>query len=363
MEKAILKKWLKAGFIYQHVWNETDAGTPQGGIISPVIMNLALDGLEKRLRERFSHPDTLRKRNLVNFIRYADDFIITARTKELLEEEIKPFVAHFLKERGLELSQNKSKITHISDGFDFLGNHIRKFGNKLIIKPSTKNVKAILAKIREFIKGNLHTPVEELISKLNPIIKGWANYHRHTVSKKTFANVDNEIFLSLKRWAKRRHPDKSWTWVMEKYFKPITSRTWRFQTASSKEERPPILLVKARDVVIKRHVKIKSEANPYDPDWEIYFEQRLGLKMLDSLRERKRLLRLWFTQEGICPNCSQKITKDTGWNIHHILKRANGGKDTLDNLVLLHPNCHQQIHSLDIPISKPRSSRRALRDA
>lgn len=365
MEKAILKKWLKAGYIYQHVWNETETGTPQGGIISPVVMNLALDGLEKELKDKFLPKTKTWNRNQVYFIRYCDDFIITASTKLLLENEIKPLVEEFLQNRGLELSPNKTKITNISDGFDFLGNNIRKFKDKLIIRPSTKNVKAILAKIRAAIKGNLHTSVETLIGKLNPMIKGWANHHRHVVSQKTFEKVDNEIFLSLWSWAKRRHPNKSSKWVKKKYFPSIGSRKWVFQATIQNKagELHNIRLTLASDVAIKRHIKIKSEANPYDPEWEVYFEERLGLKMLDNLKERKRLLRLWLGQEGICPICSQKITKETGWNIHHIIRRVDGGKDTMDNLVLLHPNCHRQAHRQGLQVSKPRPVKRALRDA
>src|SRR6185369_1158113 len=209
INKSILKRWLEAGYIYQQVWNETDSGTPQGGIISPVICNLALDGLEKELMNKFAPNGKLKRFNKINFVRYADDFIITGRTREFLEEEVKPLVEKFLKERGLELSQEKTKITQITDGFDFLGQNIRKYKGKLLIKPSTKNLLSILNRIRQTIKRNLHAPVEELIRKLNPMIKGWANHHRHVVSKDSFVKVDNEIFLSLWSWARGRQDRKS----------------------------------------------------------------------------------------------------------------------------------------------------------
>lgn len=360
MDKITLAKWLKAGYLYQQVWNETEAGTPQGGIISPAIMNLTLDGLERELLKSFPQGRRSRQSYKVNFVRYCDDFIITGSTKELLEDKVKPLVEEFLKERGLELSPEKTRVSHISDGFDFLGKNIRKYKGKLFIKPSTKNVKSILSKIGETIKGNLHTPVEQLIGKLNPIIKGWANHHRHTVSKDSFRRVDSETFLKLWSWAKRRHPNKNPTWIKEKYFKSTGTRNWVFQTTLPIERGKlhTIRLANAMDVAIKRHIKIKNGANPYDPEWEIYFEGRIGLNMLENLKERKRLLHLWFDQDGICPLCSQKITKESGWHIHHLIRRVDGGKDTMDNLVLLHPNCHDQVHSQSLKVSKPRPVKR-----
>ncbi len=365
MDKTILRKWLKAGYIYKEVWNETEAGTPQGATISPVIMNLTLDGLEKELMRKFSPTNRKQNQNQVHFVRFADDMIVTGKSKKLLEQEVKPLIEEFLKQRGLELSQEKTKIVHISDGFDFLGKNIRKYGSKLLIKPATKNVKSILVKIRQTVKKNLSTSMEILISKLNLLIKGWANYYKHDVSKEIFARVDHEIFQSLWKWARRRHPKKSSEWIKDKYFKSTGNRNWVFQTTIKDKDGEPktIRLIKAADVAIKRHIKIKAEANPYDPDWEVYFEKRIGLKMLDNLKEKKRLYRLWYGQDGICPICSQKITKETGWNIHHIKRRTDGGKNTMDNLVLLHPNCHIQAHNQDWTVTKPRPVKRALPEA
>jgi RNA-directed DNA polymerase len=365
MDKTILRKWLKAGYCYQQVWYPTDTGSPQGAIISPAISNMTLDGLEKELKSKFAPTEWIARRNQVNLVRYADDFIITGKTKELLEQEVKPLVESFLKARALTLSPSKTKITHISDGFDFLGKNIRKYNGKFLTKPSTKNVKAFLAKIRGIINGNLHTSVSKLIIKLNPIIKGWAQYHRYSASKSTFAKVDSKIFWMLWSWAKRRHPKKSKNWIKKKYFHSTPTRNWVFQVPllSQSKVKSYLTLNRAMDMPISRQIKIKGEANPYDPAWESYFEDRLRHQMVVNFRERKRLLRLWFDQEGICPICSQKITKDTDWNIHHILWRVVGGKDTLNNLVLLHPNCHRQVHSLGLSVSKPRPLKRASREA
>jgi RNA-directed DNA polymerase len=343
MDIIILKKWLKAGFIDQQVHYPTTAGTPQGGIISPVLMNLTLDGLESMLAKHFPR----RNGKLVKFVRFADDFIITGKSKEILENEVKPLVTAFLKERGLKLSESKTRITHINDGFDFLGSNIRKYNGKLLIKPSRANVQAFLTEIKTTLRENLHTSVEGLLALLNPKIRGWALFHRSTVAKEIFKDVDSRIFCELKRWMKRRHPSKSLSWCYTKYFTRIGSRNYVLQgTYLDRRGKPhTIRLIKAADVPIKRHVKIKAIANPYDPEWEPYFEERSALQMKDSLIGYDKLLKLWFRQDGICPQCDHKITRETGWHLHHQVWVVNGGDDSLGNLVLMHPTCHQQLHA------------------
>src|SRR6266481_1683011 len=218
MDRAILQKWLKSGYMEKHVLHETTDGTPQGGIISPALSNCGLDGLERLLKEKFPTKKPLSsfggKFPCVNLIRYADDFIITGRTKELLAGEIKPLVEQFLRKRGLELSPTKTVVTQVTQGFDFLGQNVRRYPNgKLLIKPSKKNVKRFLAGIRETIKAALGKSAADLINELNPKIRGWANYHRHVVSKRTFDRVDHLIFYKLWQWARRRHPKKDPSWL------------------------------------------------------------------------------------------------------------------------------------------------------
>jgi RNA-directed DNA polymerase len=344
MNKTILAKWLKAGFIDKNVFSPTVTGTPQGGICSPVLANLALDGLEADLKAAFPKPRR-GQAPLVNFVRYADDFIITGRTKELLEEQVKPFLVEFLKVRGLELSQEKTRITHIEEGFDFLGQTIRKYRGKLLIKPSNTSLKRFLANIRGVIKANKQTKAGDLVAYLNPKIRGWVNYHRHIVSSKTFSKVDRHIFQALWRWARRRHPRKSARWIRRKYFGVHGNRTWTFQGEfTAHGERRVARLFYATDVRIKRHIKVRGDANPYDPEWEPYFERRLNAKMVTSLDGQKYLLSLWKRQRGICPICSQKITSETGWHCHHVIWKVHGGSDGINNRVLLHPNCHRQVH-------------------
>jgi RNA-directed DNA polymerase len=349
MEKDILHKWLCAGFMEKRILYPTLQGTPQGGVASPTLANLVLDGLEKELHEQFpksgSNPNAK-----VNFIRYADDFVISGNSKELLENEVKPLVEQFLKARGLELSPDKTCITPIQDGFDFLGQNIRRYHEGLRIKPSAKNVKTFLTKTREIIKNNKQAPAGKLIMLLNPVIQGWAHYHQHVSSSRTFAKVDHAIFQTLWRWAKRRHPMKPRRWIKDKYFMATDNQKWVFH---GQHEHKVWELVKASDTRFRRHIKIKGQANPFDPHWEPYFERRLDVKMVNNLQGRRQLIRLWKEQQGICPICQQKITQITGWNNHHILQHTLGGPNSRENRVLLHPNCHQQVHNQHLPVKKP----------
>jgi len=356
-DKVILKKWLKAGYMDKNILHPTEDGTPQGGIISPVLANLALDGLEKKLKDKY--PKRGSKTGQVNMIRYADDFIITGRTKELLELEVKLLVEEHLKERGLELSQEKTKTTHIEEGFDFLGQNVRKYTGKLLIKPAKKNIQTFISKVRGIINTNKQSTAGNLVGLLNPVIRGWANYHSHAVSADTYDDMDDAIFKALWQWAKRRHPKKNRWWIKDKYFTRQGESLWVFYgQAINKDSKPKNLhLFRANLVPIKRHTKIIGEANPYSPEWETYFERRLDVQMEANLKGYKKLLRLWLEQQGLCPVCNQKITKITGWHSHHIIWRVNGGKDGNSNLVLLHPNCHRQVHSQKLEVVKPRSAR------
>ncbi len=359
MDTAMLKKWLKAGYMEKHVLHPTTEGTPQGGCISPVIANMTLDGLERRLRDLYPNHGKGKSHGLqaqVNFIRFADDFVITGASKELLQRDIQPLVEQFMHERGLRLSQEKTCITHIEEGFDFLGQTIRKYNGVLLITPSKKKVNAFLRKVREIIKANKTVAAGDLILKLNPLIRGWATYHRHVVSKATFHRIDHAIFQATWHWAKRRHPNKSIRWIRNKYFRTIEGRAWCFigEVADDEGACHEVRLFHAGKMPIKRHHKIQAVANPYDPKWEVYFETRLGVQMTYNLKGRRELLALWRAQQGICPLCNQKITQETGWHNHHIIWRTNGGGEEQTNRVLLHPNCHRQVHSQDMTVVKPR---------
>lgn len=359
MDTAMLRKWLKAGYLERHVLHPTEEGAAQGGPISPVLANLTLNGLERVLREHFPKSHRKGPDKKINVIRFADDFVVTGHSKEVLEEEVIPLIVQFLGERGLTLSSEKTVITHIDDGLDFLGQNVRKYGGKLLIKPSRKNVQTFLEKARTVIKDHKQVPAGHLIRLLNPLIRGWALYHRHVVSKRTFSDVDSAIFTALWQWATRRHPAKSRSWVRKKYFHTRGDNHWVFsgEVEGAKGRPEAVWLFSAAKMPITRHIKVREQANPYDPAWEVYFEERLGVKMVHTLLGRRKLLHLWKEQNGICPICTQKITTLTGWHNHHIVWRSKGGSDSAGNRVLLHPTCHRQVHSQGLTVVKPRPSR------
>ena len=358
-DKIRLREWLKAGYIQENTLLPTEEGTPQGGIISPTLANMALDGLQGLIEQRYP------PKRKIQFIRYADDFIIISPDRATLENEILPLIHTFLQSRGLTLSSEKTVITHIDKGFDFLGKNIRKYKGKLLIKPSKKSIKALLDKVRHIIntEGRQHS-ANALIRKLNPIIRGWTLYHRHDVSKQTFAKVDYHIHRSLWCWAKRRHRNKSNQWILRRYFQPHARISSRFQDpnstiASASKQK----IFQAISVPIRRHVKIRQLANPYDPLWETYCEQRSFKKTQEHLCHKHTAFALWRRQKGACPLCLEPISYDNGnlWEVHHLLYIVNGGTDDINNLALLHPNCHRQIHHPDFNGHLPRHN--GVRDA
>lgn len=268
MDKVVLKKWLKCGFINKGTFFPTTVGTPQGGIISPTLLNLTLSGLEEKI------SSVTRQSDQVNLVVYADDFIVSGKSKELLENKIKPIIVEFLRERGLTLSDEKTIITSIDKGFDFLGHNIRKYNDKLLIKPSKRNVITFLRGIRETIKSYPTCKAENLIHLLNPKVRGWANYFRYVVSKNTFSYVDDQIFWAVWTWAKRRHLNKGKNWIWKKYFPNPSLSGNLTATVSNKGKHKTISLVRASTTPIRRYVKIKAAANPFDPEFFPYFQKR-----------------------------------------------------------------------------------------
>jgi RNA-directed DNA polymerase len=254
-------------------------------------------------------------------------------------------VVEFLAERGLILSPEKTKITHISEGFDFLGWNIRKYNGKLLMKPSKANVKVHLEKIRAVIKENPMAQQVNLIRQLNPILRGWANYHNHVVAKGTFARNDQRIWSMLWQWAVRRHPNKGARWVKEKYFKNRDTRNWVFSAVDKGKDgaQKEHTLLAQSDTPIKRHIKIKALANPHDPAWQPYFESRWGSKLLSSSKGRSKLYRVWRRQEGLCSFCKEPITKLTPWESSYVVKRTEGGTDAASNLRLHHLRCRKKL--------------------
>ncbi len=278
IDKCILNKWLQSGYIEKNMFHPTEAGTPQGGIISPTLAVITLSGLEAAIKAATKPKDK------VNVVIYADDFIVTADSKEIIEQKVQPVIIQFLKERGLELSKEKTKITHINKGFDFLGFNVRKYKEKLLIKPAKSGIKTFLANIRETISTQIHYKADNLIRTLNQKVRGWANYYKHVVSKKIFSRVDSIVFSTLWRKLRRKHKNKNASWVRNKYCRQEGNRNWILHSKDKKGRNLDLFL--ASSIPIKRHIKIKRKANPYDPKYTTYFDMRQS-KVRDQLGRHK----------------------------------------------------------------------------
>jgi RNA-directed DNA polymerase len=268
LDKQMLRAWLKAGYWEKDQLFPTEAGTPQGGLISPLLANLALDGMEAALQA------VAKPKDKVHFIRYADDFVVTGATRELLEQKVQPALTAFLAERGLRLAEQKTVLTHISQGFDFLGHTLRKYGDKLLITPAQSKVGAMRKKIGTRIHAAVGLTQEALLRQLNPRLRGWANYYRNGASKQTFGKLDYYVYKRLRRWMQRRHPNKSMAWKRRKYFSATPHGTFsvRFKTKDGGSR--VLSLYRTVSTKIERHIKVRGDANPYDPKYTQYFKMR-----------------------------------------------------------------------------------------
>jgi len=285
LDKRILKKWLKCGYIFKQEFLNTQKGTPQGGIISPLLSNMVLDGMQEHIRQ------AVKVRRGVNFVRYADDFVITAPTTEMAETKIKPAVEQFLKPRGLEISQEKTRIVNIYEGFDFLSFNIRKYSNgKLLIKPAKKAVLSLFEKVRTILKKNRASTIWETINQLNPVLRGWSNYFRNVVSKQVFNKADHVIRQMIFKWAERRHPTKRRGWIWRKYFTSGRVRgilSTKFYN-SQRHGYEIYCLYSLSYVPIIRHVKIRSDANPFLVEYDKYFQKRKQWRTEQSIKVRQQ---------------------------------------------------------------------------
>lgn len=334
MDKSVLKQFLKAGFVFQNELFPTDEGTPQGGVISPILANMALDGMQKILSDRF-HTNRLGKIDLrfknahkVNLVRYADDFIVTAATKEIAEEA-KEIIRGFLCTRGLELSEEKTLITHVDDGFDMLGWTFRRFKEKLIVKPSKKSVKALNASLHNTVleRGKAWRQ-EDLIRVLNRQLRGWANYHQSVCAKDAFSRTDHILYEMLWRWAKRRHPKKNRKWITANYWYSKGLRNWVFSTKNAE-------LIRLGEVPIIRHTKVRMSANPYlDSEYFIQRKIQNGMKRLSG-----RFKKIWRNQNGCCYHCGQPMEISDEREIFYKIPKSMGGKDDVPNMAYVHKYC------------------------
>ncbi len=278
MDKRIMKQFLKSGFIYEGKLFPTKIGSPQGGAISSLYANMTLDGLEKVIQNKYHRnskgniENHYRAKTKVNLIRYADDFVITANTREIAED-LKIVVSQFLESRGLMLSEEKTIITHIDEGFDFLGWTFRKFKGKLIVKPSKSSIKSLIRKFSTIIlKEGKASTQSNLIRRLNQVIRGWTNYHKHVVSSQAFSYVNNTLYYLLLQWAKHRHPNKSKWWRLNKYWHDKNGKPWLFRTGDC-------TLINLRRINIIRHPNLQISKNPF-LDKKYFHTRKMKLHVL-----------------------------------------------------------------------------------
>lgn len=336
IDKSVLKQFLKAGFVFENELFPTDDGTPQGGVISPILANMALDGMQKMLVNHFDLSAKgeisafVHNKSKVNLVRYADDFIVTAATKEIAEEA-KGLIRDFLKTRGLELSEEKTTITHINDGFDMLGWTFRKFKGKLIVKPSKKSIKNFVASLSETIlKRGKAWKQDVLIQRLNQQIRGWTNYHQSVCASEAFAHIDYILYELLWRWAKRRHPHKGRWWVSLNYWHRRGNRNWVFSTEDKE-------LLRVDHISIVRHTKVRINANPYF-DTQYFLDRKFehGMKRLSG-----RFKLIWKNQNGCCYHCGMPMEISDEREIFFKVSKSAGGKDEVPNMAYVHKHCQQ----------------------
>ncbi|KNH15262.1 reverse transcriptase [Priestia megaterium] len=355
--KETVQKWLEAGFIDNDVFNTTEFGAPQGGIVSPLLANIALHGMEDEIGVKYRSKTKKKTGNICyevsdtkSVIRYCDDFVILCENKEEAEsmyEKLKPY----LTKRGLELASDKTRVTHISEGFDFLGFHFKHYPTnkekgrlwKIIIKPNKKSQSKMIEKVRECFKRNQGGNVAHLISELNPIIRGYANYWCHQVSKKLFAKMDNYIWSKVKRFLRRLHPKKSWKWIIKQYFHPDiygqSQNNWLLTDPSRKYQ-----LIQMAWTPIVRHEMIKYKNSPFDSNLTDYYQKR-DMKRFekDNVASRQRMAK---TQKHKCPFCQTSLLTEEGLEAHHRYPKYHGGTNEYKNLWLVHISCHILWHKV-----------------
>ncbi|OBQ22657.1 group II intron reverse transcriptase/maturase [Anabaena sp. AL93] len=336
-KRNLIEGWLKAGFVLGEKINPTDKGTPQGGVISPLLANIGLHGLETYIKS--TNPK-------LGVVRYADDFVVTARDIESLEiAQIQ--IKQWLSEKGLELSAEKTLITSMEKGFDFLGFNHRRYDGKLLIKPSKKKVLDFCKRIGKEIKTLNGMEQEKIIKKLNPILRGFANYYKSVVSKETFGYISHRVWQYLWRWAKRRHPNKNTKWVRKRYFKTLKGNKWTFACTISdrRGKEKDLVLYPIAYTSIERHIKVKGEASPDDPSLKDYWEKRHQKFGKSYWEKNSRNYKIAQIQNWKCPICGEPLFNTEEIDTHHIVPVAQGGLDDISNLQHLHIACHKQVHS------------------
>ncbi|WP_282694497.1 group II intron reverse transcriptase/maturase [Streptomyces sp. CC208A] len=353
-----IRGWLTAGVLEDGRFSYTPEGTPQGGVISPLLLNVALHGMGEVVKRPGKRPRDRDDPSPI-LVRYADDFVVMCETKEEAEE-CKNRLAEWLAPRGLSFNEEKTRVCHLEDGYDFLGFNVRRYGIKLLIKPSKAAVQRAKDRIREIVRSCRGQPASVLINQLNPFIRGWSTYYRHVVSKDIFDKLDDRTYIALRRWALRSHGNKTHGWVMRRYWgrrNPERADNWVFGADGR-------YLRKFRWTAIVRHVMVKGGSSPDDPELEKYWRSRTQKRLPET--ESKQILRLAYRQKGLCTKCGTDLIEGAGFDpddvndwarwftasmraihVHHLVYRSKGGSDRLSNLEVIHAECHRQHHAGD----------------
>ena len=363
-----IRAWLKAGVMDDKQWFPTSEGSPQGGVASPLLANIALHGMENRIKQAFPRRTVVKNGKYAGYqtgaalIRYADDFLI-------LHEDItvvtrcREIISEWLKDIGLELKPSKTRLAHTltmvegeKPGFDFLGFNIcqfptgkhhtgkntqgKKLGFKTIITPSQQTIKAHYNQIAKEIDAHKAAPQAALIKRLNPIIRGWANYFATVISKEIYARLDDLVYRKLVSWAKYRHPKKGKGWVSKRYWHTIDGDNWVFATRI--DSKNSLRLLDHTRIKIARHVKVKGDASPYDGNL-VYWSTRMG----NNPEMSKRVAALLKQQQGKCAHCGLFFRENDVIEVDHIIPKSQGGLDEYKNRQLLHRHCHDTKTAID----------------
>jgi RNA-directed DNA polymerase len=344
--RELVKQWLKAGVLEEGVWQPTEVGTPQGGVISPLLLNIALHGMERALGViHNSRGNVIGKRALV---RYADDFVVFCETEKDARRVRDILLPEWLAERGVRLSEEKTRIVHLREGFDFLGFTVRHYhtprttrtGFKLLIGPSKKALVRKRQELRKLWLGFKGQNIAVVLGTLNPIIRGWANYYRTMVSSEAFARMDAWMFQRAVRYVKATHPEKPWWWLKKRYWgKTNKGRRDRWVFG---HQRDGYYLQKFAWTKIERHTLVRGRSSPDDPSLRDYWweRRRINLRRLSDSDAR-----LAEKQDWCCPVCGMHLMNGEELHRHHKVPRQQGGTDAASNRELVHLYCHQQRHA------------------
>jgi RNA-directed DNA polymerase len=367
--RRAIRAWLRAGAMDGLELSPTTEGTPQGGVISPLLANVALHGLEAAVRAPY--PRQLKGHQTWKpvVIRYADDFVVLHENLAVIEE-VKQLVAEWLAGMGLELKPSKTRITHTlfthegDCGFDFLGWHVRQFpvgkshsarrgngrhqtvrlGFKTLIRPSKEAQRRHYDRLVEIIDRHRAAPQAALIDHLNPVVRGWARYHSTVASGRVFQKMRHRVYVKLQRWAKRRHPKKRGNWVSRKYWR-LEAGHWDFATKDDHR-----LYCHTR-TAIQRHVKVRGDKSPYDGDW-VYWASRLG----HHPELPRRVAKLLNWQKGRCAACGLYFGLGDLPEVDHAIPLAMGGRDGYGNWQLVHAHCHDDKTARDGSLTAQRTT-------